>query len=240
MVLHHEDFNTAITTYTLLTIGDGLISQLPALLVSTATGIIVTRANSEGHLRRRRHEAVLAERQGLPRRRRRPPHHGRPAGLPLVRPHPDGGHARLRRRQAGAQAGGRTPTRPRPRPRAPRRREAPCGPLARRAPRSHQPRARLRPHPPRGQGQGRRPARAHNAHPQGERPRHGPRRAADQDHRQHEARALGVLLQDSRRPGRPRPHPARATTWRSTRAASPRTSPARRRGTRPSACPRSG
>ena len=48
MVLHHEDFNTAITTYTLLTIGDGLISQLPALLVSTATGIIVTRANSEG------------------------------------------------------------------------------------------------------------------------------------------------------------------------------------------------
>ncbi len=48
MVLHHEDFNTAITTYTLLTIGDGLISQLPALLVSVATGIIVTRANSEG------------------------------------------------------------------------------------------------------------------------------------------------------------------------------------------------
>jgi flagellar biosynthesis protein FlhA len=48
MVLHKEDFTTAITTYTLLTIGDGLISQLPALLVSTATGIIVTRANSEG------------------------------------------------------------------------------------------------------------------------------------------------------------------------------------------------
>jgi flagellar biosynthesis protein FlhA len=48
MVLHHEDFNTAITTYTLLTIGDGLISQIPALLVSVATGIIVTRANSEG------------------------------------------------------------------------------------------------------------------------------------------------------------------------------------------------
>jgi len=48
MVLHHEDFNTAITTYTMLTIGDGLISQIPALLVSTATGIIVTRANSQG------------------------------------------------------------------------------------------------------------------------------------------------------------------------------------------------
>jgi flagellar biosynthesis protein FlhA len=48
MVFHKEDFNTAITTYTMLTIGDGLISQIPALLVSTATGIIVTRANSEG------------------------------------------------------------------------------------------------------------------------------------------------------------------------------------------------
>jgi flagellar biosynthesis protein FlhA len=48
MVFHKEDFTTAITTYTMLTIGDGLISQIPALLVSTATGIIVTRANSEG------------------------------------------------------------------------------------------------------------------------------------------------------------------------------------------------
>jgi flagellar biosynthesis protein FlhA len=48
MVLHAEDFTTAITTYTTLTIGDGLISQLPALLISTATGIIVTRANSQG------------------------------------------------------------------------------------------------------------------------------------------------------------------------------------------------
>jgi flagellar biosynthesis protein FlhA len=48
MALHHEDFSTAITTYTSLTIGDGLLSQLPALLVSTATGIIVTRANATG------------------------------------------------------------------------------------------------------------------------------------------------------------------------------------------------
>lgn len=48
MVLHGESFQTAITTYTSLTIGDGLLAQLPALLVSTATGIIVTRANAEG------------------------------------------------------------------------------------------------------------------------------------------------------------------------------------------------
>ncbi|MBU9720336.1 MULTISPECIES: flagellar biosynthesis protein FlhA [Bacillaceae] len=36
--------------YTLLTVGDGLVSQIPALLVSTATGIVVTRAASEGNL----------------------------------------------------------------------------------------------------------------------------------------------------------------------------------------------
>jgi flagellar biosynthesis protein FlhA len=48
MAIHGESFQTAISTYTLLTIGDGLLAQLPALLVSTATGIIVTRANSEG------------------------------------------------------------------------------------------------------------------------------------------------------------------------------------------------
>lgn len=34
-------------TYTLLTVGDGLVSQIPALLLSTATGIIVTRAASD-------------------------------------------------------------------------------------------------------------------------------------------------------------------------------------------------
>ena len=48
MVLHGEDFTTAITTYTSLTIGDGLLSQLPSLLVSFATGVIVTRANATG------------------------------------------------------------------------------------------------------------------------------------------------------------------------------------------------
>lgn len=36
--------------YTLLTIGDGLVSQIPALLISTAAGIIVSRAASEGNL----------------------------------------------------------------------------------------------------------------------------------------------------------------------------------------------
>src|SRR3982074_2417692 len=37
----------ALSTYTLLTVGEGLVSQIPALLISTATGMIVTRAASE-------------------------------------------------------------------------------------------------------------------------------------------------------------------------------------------------
>ena len=40
----------ALHTYTLLTIGDGLVSQIPALLISTATGLIVTRAASDRNL----------------------------------------------------------------------------------------------------------------------------------------------------------------------------------------------
>ncbi|MCL5961045.1 MAG: flagellar biosynthesis protein FlhA [Chloroflexi bacterium] len=43
-------FVQALQTYTLLTVGDGLVSQIPALLISTATGIIVTRAASESNL----------------------------------------------------------------------------------------------------------------------------------------------------------------------------------------------
>jgi flagellar biosynthesis protein FlhA len=40
----HMSLSAAAETYTLLTIGDGLVSQMPALLVSTAAGIVVTRA----------------------------------------------------------------------------------------------------------------------------------------------------------------------------------------------------
>jgi flagellar biosynthesis protein FlhA len=40
----------ALHTYTLLTIGDGLVSQIPALLISTATGLVVTRASSDTNL----------------------------------------------------------------------------------------------------------------------------------------------------------------------------------------------
>ncbi|MCL6582435.1 MAG: flagellar biosynthesis protein FlhA [bacterium] len=40
----------AATTYIILTVGDGLVSQIPALIVSTASGIIVTRAISESNI----------------------------------------------------------------------------------------------------------------------------------------------------------------------------------------------
>ncbi len=40
----------AASRYSLLTVGDGIVSQIPALLISTATGIVVTRAASDGNL----------------------------------------------------------------------------------------------------------------------------------------------------------------------------------------------
>ncbi|MDR2363678.1 MAG: flagellar biosynthesis protein FlhA [Spirochaetaceae bacterium] len=45
---HGEPLSAAVGTYVSFSIGDGLLSQFPALLVSTATGIIVTRSVSDG------------------------------------------------------------------------------------------------------------------------------------------------------------------------------------------------
>lgn len=50
MVRGGGDFNTILNTYSLATVGDGLCSQIPALLISVATGMIVTRAASEDSL----------------------------------------------------------------------------------------------------------------------------------------------------------------------------------------------
>jgi flagellar biosynthesis protein FlhA len=44
------DFSTAVQNYTLLTIGDGLVSQIPAVIISTGAGILVSRAAAEGGL----------------------------------------------------------------------------------------------------------------------------------------------------------------------------------------------
>ena len=46
--MHGMEFAESAQTYTILTIGDGLVSQIPALIISTAVGIITTRASSDG------------------------------------------------------------------------------------------------------------------------------------------------------------------------------------------------
>ena len=50
MLQRDMDALQALQTYTLLTVGEGLVNQIPALLISTATGIVVTRAASEANL----------------------------------------------------------------------------------------------------------------------------------------------------------------------------------------------
>src|SRR5437763_9515361 len=50
MLQHHIGFSEATHTYSLLTVGDGLAAQIPALLISVATGILVTRSASDKDL----------------------------------------------------------------------------------------------------------------------------------------------------------------------------------------------
>ncbi|MCY7915731.1 flagellar biosynthesis protein FlhA [Bacillus haynesii] len=50
MLQKQMSIQEAASHFTLLSVGDGIVSQLPALLISTATGIVVTRAASEGNL----------------------------------------------------------------------------------------------------------------------------------------------------------------------------------------------
>src|SRR5690625_2158941 len=50
MVQMDMTFNEAVNTFMRLTVGDGLVSQIPALLIATATGIVVTRVSTEGNL----------------------------------------------------------------------------------------------------------------------------------------------------------------------------------------------
>lgn len=47
---HRMPWPQALQTYTLLTIGDGIVTQVPALVIAVATGIIVTRSASDGNL----------------------------------------------------------------------------------------------------------------------------------------------------------------------------------------------
>ncbi|MGN0430526.1 MAG: flagellar biosynthesis protein FlhA [Acetatifactor sp.] len=47
MLRNGADINTALNTYGILTIGDGLVSQIPSLLISLSTGILVTKGGKE-------------------------------------------------------------------------------------------------------------------------------------------------------------------------------------------------
>lgn len=47
MLQHDLDFSTALKNYTLLAIGDGLVAQIPSLIISTAAGVVVSRVASE-------------------------------------------------------------------------------------------------------------------------------------------------------------------------------------------------
>ncbi len=48
VALNDMSFSDAVSRYTVLTVGDGLVSQIPALIVSTAAGLIVTKASTDG------------------------------------------------------------------------------------------------------------------------------------------------------------------------------------------------
>lgn len=50
IVMNGFSFQESLQIYTILTVGDGLASQIPALLISTSTGIVVTRSASKGSL----------------------------------------------------------------------------------------------------------------------------------------------------------------------------------------------
>jgi flagellar biosynthesis protein FlhA len=58
---HGMNFSHAAENYTLMTVGDGLVSQLPALVVSTAAGILVSRAGSETNLGKEITSQILLE-----------------------------------------------------------------------------------------------------------------------------------------------------------------------------------
>jgi flagellar biosynthesis protein FlhA len=50
IVQHNLSASTAAETYTILTVGDGIVSQIPALIVSMAAGIVVTKVDAGNHL----------------------------------------------------------------------------------------------------------------------------------------------------------------------------------------------
>ncbi len=61
VIQNNMSFSSAAQNYTLLTVGDGLVTQIPALIISTAAGIIVSRAGSEASLGREITSQILVQ-----------------------------------------------------------------------------------------------------------------------------------------------------------------------------------
>jgi flagellar biosynthesis protein FlhA len=62
---HGMDLRKAIETYTVLTIGDGLVTVIPALMISISGALIVTRASSEARLGAEFHKQILGNSQPI-------------------------------------------------------------------------------------------------------------------------------------------------------------------------------
>jgi flagellar biosynthesis protein FlhA len=60
----HMSLSEAARTFTLLTVGDGLVAQIPALIISTASGILITRSDGQKHLGEELFEQMLGEARG--------------------------------------------------------------------------------------------------------------------------------------------------------------------------------
>lgn len=63
IVSHDLSLGQAASIYTILTIGDGLVTQIPALVVSLAAGLLVTKGSAQGAA----NEAILAQLSGFPK-----------------------------------------------------------------------------------------------------------------------------------------------------------------------------
>ena len=62
---HGMDFRKALETYTVLTIGDGLVTVIPALMISISGGLIVTRASSDARLGAEFHRQIFSNSRPL-------------------------------------------------------------------------------------------------------------------------------------------------------------------------------
>jgi flagellar biosynthesis protein FlhA len=62
---HGMDLRKALETYTVLTIGDGLVTVIPALMISISGGLIVTRASSDASLGTEFHHQILSNSQPI-------------------------------------------------------------------------------------------------------------------------------------------------------------------------------